>query len=52
MVRFISIDFGSKPIISFPTFGEDGTKVYVNFGFKEYLENGIYVRERDYKVVR
>lgn len=31
---------------------EDGTKVYVNFGFKEYLENGIYVRERDYKVVR
>ena len=30
----------------------DGTKVYVNFGFNEYLENGIYVPARDYKVVR
>ena len=31
---------------------EDGTKVYVNFGFTEYLEYGVYVPARDYKVVR
>ncbi len=31
---------------------EDGTKVYVNYDFADYSENGTSVAARDYKVVR
>lgn len=31
---------------------EDGTKVYVNYGYNDYAGNGVKVSARDYKVVR
>ena len=31
---------------------EDGTKVYVNYGYEDYTDAGITVPARDYKVVR
>jgi hypothetical protein len=31
---------------------EDGTKVYVNYGYEDYTDAGVTVPARDYKVVR
>ena len=40
-----------KNTVSCTTY-EDGTKVYVNFGYNEYFTPEIFVRARDYTVVR